>query len=74
MQVLAGQPLERRRRPLQMQGLRPTTFLKGDSFNSPEIAALRPFNYANSLSACQDCRAGKTNEQSVLDNTRYQGQ
>src|SRR5258705_12359099 len=38
------------------------------------FSALPPFNYANSLRACQDCHAGKASEQPVLDNTRYQGQ
>src|SRR5450755_1210582 len=35
------------------------------------IAALRPFNNANSLSASQHRGAGKTNEQPVLDDARY---
>src|SRR6202022_2251108 len=39
--------------------------------NPPKIAALGPFNNANSLTACQHRGAGKTNEQPVLDNARY---
>src|SRR5258705_2219216 len=35
------------------------------------MAALPPFNNANSLGACQHRYAGKTNEQPVLDNARY---
>jgi hypothetical protein len=45
--------------------------LKGASFQISSIAALPPFNNANSLRACQNSRAGKTNEQPMLDNARY---
>ena len=38
------------------------------------ICGLRPFNNANSLRACQHRRAGKTNEQPVLDDARYRSQ
>ena len=47
---------------------------KGSSFRFSSIAALPPFNNANSLGACQHRDAGKANEQSVLDNARYRGQ
>src|SRR6266480_1929504 len=42
--------------------------------DSPEIAALQPFNNAYSVGACQHRRARKTDEQPVLDNARDQGQ
>src|SRR6478736_10560870 len=35
-----------------------------------EIAALAPFDYANSLRAGQDGRAGKANKQTVFDDAR----
>src|ERR1700738_1083337 len=57
-----------------MQGPRPTKFLKDTSFQISSIAALPPFNNANSLRARQNTRAGKTNEQPMLDNPRYGGQ
>src|ERR1700733_15906417 len=38
------------------------------------IAALRPFNNANSAGACQHRHAGQTNEQPMLDHARYRGQ
>src|SRR6476660_6506716 len=39
-----------------------------------ESAALAPFDYANSLRAGEDRRAGKANKQTVLDNARDQAQ
>src|SRR5258706_11935327 len=40
----------------------------------PKITALPPFNNTNSLTACQHRRAGKANEQPMLDNARYRVQ
>src|SRR5882724_1912923 len=39
-----------------------------------EIAALAPFDYANSLRAGQDGRAGKANKQTVFDDARDQAE
>src|SRR5258708_18317213 len=59
---------------MRTQDPRPTRFLRGASFQFSSIAASTPFNNANSLRACQDSRAGKTDEQPVLDNARYRSQ
>src|SRR5436305_14632068 len=39
-----------------------------------EIAALAPFDYANSLRTGQDGRAGKVNKQTVFDDARNQAE
>src|SRR5436305_7250347 len=39
-----------------------------------EMAALAPFDYANSLRAGQDGRAGKANKQTVFDDARNQAE
>src|ERR1700754_3203945 len=38
------------------------------------MTGLPPFNNTNSLRACQNSRAGETDEQSMLDNAGYRGQ
>src|SRR5882757_3122292 len=66
---------ERRSGPDRAQGPWPTKCLKDASFPFSSMAGLLPpFSNANSLRACQNSRAGKTDEQSVLDNAGYRGQ
>src|SRR5882762_4132897 len=65
---------ERRSGPDREQGPWPTKCLKDASFQFSSMAGLPPFSNANSLRACQNSRAGKADEQSVLDNAGYRGQ
>src|SRR6202012_1278181 len=55
--------------PVRPRGLQPKTIPIGSSFQFSSIAALTPFNNPNSLRARQHRRAGKTDEQSVFDDT-----